>query len=92
MKTYLYQVVEPQDNNVLVDFGALKAADFNSAFEILIRRLVKLGHCGRTLPGRVYPVIEVSYGRFLNAGECINIEINVPDDEDWEGDGDEYLV
>jgi hypothetical protein len=92
MKTYLYQVAEPQGNDFLVDLGALKAADFNSAFEMLIRRLVKLGHCGRTLPGRLYPVLEVPWGRFQDDGDRIDIEINVPDDEGLEGDGDEYSV
>jgi hypothetical protein len=81
---YLYRVVENDEDGDPYDFGVLRAADADAAFEIVADRLNDLG--GRTWEVRLYPQKEVAVGIFEDAGNYIEREMDVREEEEDESE------
>jgi hypothetical protein len=79
MMTWLYRVLENDDEGDPVDFGMVRAPDPKGATGFITERLYKAVGPGRW-PVRLYPVEDVPCGVPETVGDYLDLEVEVPKD------------
>ena len=79
VKTWLYRVLENDEDGDPIDFGIVRASDKDDAVNFVTERLREIGFSGRW-PLRLYPLAEVDCGVPETAGDFIDLEVDVPEE------------
>jgi hypothetical protein len=77
-QTFLYRVLENDQDGDPLDFGVLRAPSASAALGMVRERLADLGLEGEALPVRLYPVREVASGLYRDAGEYTELVPECP--------------
>ena len=80
-KTWLYRVLENDEDGDPIDFGVVRAPDQDAAIKFVTERLGEIGFSG-CWPLRLYPLEEIDCGVPETAGDYVQLEVNVPEEDE----------